>query len=63
MKNQCSYVDSAGRRCEGESLHRLYFSHDHPFDFMDVCKEHMEEYSEYACFLDFESNEIKNRIC
>jgi hypothetical protein len=25
-------------------LHRLYFSSDHPFDFVDACLGHFEEY-------------------
>jgi hypothetical protein len=45
---QCTYVDSKGRRCEAEALHRLHFSNDHPFDHVDVCDGHLKDYSNYT---------------
>lgn len=39
MRWQCQYVDSRGKRCEQEALHRLHFSLEHPFDHVDVESE------------------------
>jgi hypothetical protein len=44
MRWQYSYVDSKGIRCINEALHRLHFAADHPFDHIDVCAKHLEEY-------------------
>jgi len=44
MKWQCSYTDVNGIRCENEALQRIHFSSEHPFNHVDVCSEHFEEY-------------------
>lgn len=41
---RCTFTDVSGKRCENEALHRLHFSNDRPFDFVDACAEHFEEY-------------------
>ena len=48
MRWQCSFTDSTGSRCENEAIHRLHFSSQHPFDHVDVCLEHFEEYKRYC---------------
>jgi hypothetical protein len=44
MKWQCTYHNSHGVRCENEALHRIHFSSEHPFNHVDVCALHYEEY-------------------
>jgi hypothetical protein len=48
MRWQCSFVDKTGKRCENEALHRLHFASEHPFNHVDICDKHFEEYSEYS---------------
>jgi len=45
---QCSYCDSKGERCNRQAVWRLHFALDHPFNFVDVCKEHRGYYSNVA---------------
>lgn len=47
---KCQYVDAKGASCENEALFRLHFSPEHPFDHVDVCMLHSEEYKYYAWF-------------
>lgn len=42
---QCSKTDTSGKRCMAKAICRLHFAKDHPFDFFDVCEEHLHEYS------------------
>lgn len=48
MSWQCSYHDGDGKRCENKAIKRVIFSVDHPFDYSDLCQEHLEE---YKCFV------------
>jgi len=43
----CQKVDADGNRCAKTAVHRLHFSKDHPFDFLDVCETHLDEYTDY----------------
>jgi hypothetical protein len=43
----CQRVNSDGERCQSRAVHRLQFSQEHPFDFIDVCEEHLGEYTDY----------------
>lgn len=45
---QCSYVNSKGVRCTKCAVNRIHFSADHPFDHVDLCDEHLEEYRGYV---------------
>jgi hypothetical protein len=58
MRWQCSYHDNKGKRCENEALHRLHFSTEHPFDHVDVCQKHFEEYPRF-CWV----QELQERKC
>lgn len=44
---QCSKVDSNGVRCPVNAVCRLHFSIEHPFDFIDVCEAHYNEYTDW----------------
>lgn len=48
MRWQCTFVNAAGSRCENEAIHRLHFASEHPFDFVDCCKVHFEEYKYFV---------------
>jgi hypothetical protein len=56
---RCTYTDSTGSRCENEATHRLQFSKEHPFDHVDVCEEHREEYKNYVEVQSLTANEYK----
>ena len=48
MRWQCTFVNAAGSRCENEAIHRLHFSSADPFNHVDVCAEHFEEYKVFC---------------
>ena len=56
MKWRCSYCDPKGDRCEAEALFRLHFSTEHPFDHVDVCAEHLDEYEGFCRLEDLHGN-------
>jgi len=47
MKWRCSFHSANGVRCEKEAVLRLHYHKDHPFDFVDTCREHLQEYRHY----------------
>lgn len=47
---KCQYINAEGASCGNEALFRLHFAPDHPFDHVDVCMLHSEEYKYYAWF-------------
>lgn len=60
---QCEYVNSKGVRCSEEALHRIHYSLDHPFDHMDVCKEHLGFYRHYCVVEDLkEKKDAEKKI-
>ena len=48
MRWQCTFVNSKGIRCENVALQRIHFASEHPFDHIDACAEHLEEYQRYC---------------
>jgi hypothetical protein len=44
----CSYVDSHGCCCNQVAAKRIHFSTEHPFDHMDLCLTHLEEYKTWV---------------
>lgn len=42
------YHSSKGVRCSERAVLRLQFALSHPFDFTDVCQEHLKEYANSA---------------
>ena len=46
-KWQCQYHDSKGVRCTEPAVQRIHFAKDHPFDFMDLCEEHLKFHPGY----------------
>lgn len=52
MRWQCSFHDSNGLRCPNEALKRIHFNGEHPFDHMDACDKHMEEYKIFVWIQD-----------
>lgn len=51
-QEQCSYCDEFGIRCLAQAKWRIIFSKEHPFDFMNVCEEHLKEYGYYTSKLE-----------
>lgn len=43
----CQCINAEGERCQSQAVHRLHFSKDYPFDFLDVCEEHLGEHTDY----------------
>lgn len=44
----CGYTDSKGVHCTCVASKRIHFSTDHPFDHMDLCASHLEEYKTWV---------------
>lgn len=44
---QCQYKDTNGVQCANVATKRLQYSSSHPFDHMDVCAQHLKEFSYY----------------
>lgn len=51
-KWECEYVSENGERCGANALHRVHFAKDHPFNHVDVCREHLKKYTVFAWIQD-----------
>jgi hypothetical protein len=61
MRWRCSYHDAKGIRCENEAIYRLHFAADHPFDHVDVCEKHQNEYTNNTWIQDLFSRDREIR--
>jgi hypothetical protein len=52
MRFQCSYHDAKGTPCENEATYRLHYAKDHPFNHVDTCTEHLDQYFSFAWMQD-----------
>ena len=52
MRWRCSFHDAKGIQCPNAALWRMHFAKDHPFDHIDVCSEHLDDYSSYSWLQD-----------
>ena len=50
VKWVCQYHNPKGLQCREPAFIRLIFSSEHPFDHMDLCGVHQEDYPVYKSF-------------